>query len=99
MQDGGIPKCDSHCEGMRNRLGKCESLGAQRQRALGIAQLTQCHRAKHPATDTGVMTGIRVGQVVVAFALVACHALFRVPMRGAEFACEAECTPAKMMRL
>src|ERR1700751_6330439 len=99
MKDSGIPKCDSQGEGMRNRLGKRESLGAQRQRALGVAQLTQCHRAKHSAADAGVMAGIRVGQVVVAFALVACHALFRVLMRGAEFAGEAERTPAKMMRL
>jgi hypothetical protein len=37
--------------------------------------------------------------VVIAFALVARDALFGVPLRGAEFASEAQGAPAKMMGL
>jgi hypothetical protein len=45
------------------------------------------------------VTGIRVRQVVVAFALVSGNALLGVPLRSPKFAREAERAPTEMVGL
>src|SRR5262249_10591306 len=56
-------------------------------------------RAKGAGAHAGIVPGIGVGQVVVAFALVPGNALFGVSLCGLKFPRETERAPAEMMGL
>jgi hypothetical protein len=85
-----MPKRDRNRKRMRYALSKRECIADQLSGALDIAQLTEYERPVATAARAGIVTGIDVGQMMVAFAPVECFAFFGVSPRVGEFAGKAE---------
>src|ERR1700757_3402687 len=84
---------------MRYSLSKRERIADQLSCTLDVTQLTEYERRVAAAARAGIVAGIDVGQMMVAFALVECFAFFGVSPRVYEFSGKAEDTPIQVMGL
>src|SRR5262245_18288802 len=84
---------------MRYTLSKRERIADQFSCTLDVAQLTKYERRVAAAARAGIVAGIDVGQMMIAFALVERLAFFGVSPRVHEFPGKAERTPIQVMGL